>query len=295
MNTPAWAERLLALAERLEPLLPPAFVPVDWTKTDAAVWQSFGEQHGGLEGLASPRPVSFDDLLAIDRQKASFRANLEHFLKGWPANHCLLWGARGTGKSTLVRAALTAYAPRGLRLIEVDKDHLHQLPRIVRSLADQPYHFAIFCDDLSFESGDSGYQALKSILEGSLAQMPENLLVIATSNRRHIVPEYARDNAGAHWEGAELHQSDSVEERIALADRFGLSLSFYQYSPDDYLAICQHAYAQLAATIDVTLPDFDDRMSIEAHRFATARGGRGGRIAHQFARDWIGRYLAENA
>lgn len=293
MKTPEWAERLLALAERLEPMLPPAFAPIDWAQTEVAVWQSFGPQHGGLDAIASPRPVSFDDLLAMDRQKAAFRANLELFLKGWPANHCLLWGARGTGKSTLVRAALNAYAARGLRLIEVEKDHLHQLPRIVRSLADQPYHFVIFCDDLSFEAGDSGYQALKSILEGSMAQMPENLLVIATSNRRHIVPEYSSDNAGAHWQGAELHQSDSVEERIALADRFGLDLSFYAYPPEDYLAICRHAYSMIAESIDADLPEFSEQMAIEAHRFATARGGRGGRVAHQFARDWIGRYLAE--
>jgi len=295
MKTPPWAERLLALADRLDPLLPPAYPAIDWSQTLAASWHPFSEQHGGLEALGTPGSTFFDDLLAMESQKAAFRANAEQFLKGWPANHCLLWGARGTGKSTLVRALLTHYSDQGLRLIEVGKSHLHQLPRIVRGLADQPYHFVIFCDDLSFEAGDSGYQALKSILEGSLAQMPQNLMVIATSNRRHIVPEYVSDNSQAHWEGSELHQSDAVEERIALADRFGLSLSFYQYAPEQYLDICRAIYQRTQQQIGQKLPDFDERLAIEAHRFATARGGRGGRIAEQFVRDWVGRYLASQS
>ena len=290
MSVPAWAAPLLALVERLDPLLPPAYPSIDWAHTQAAHWHPFSAQHGGLEALATPRPVSFDSLLAMDSQKRSFRANAEQFLNGWPSNHCLLWGARGTGKSTLVRALLTQYADQGLRLIEVDKDHLHQLPRIVRSLADQPYHFVVFCDDLSFEAGDSGYQALKSILEGSLAQMPQNLMVIATSNRRHIVPEFESDNAR---QGAELHQADSIEERIALSDRFGLSLSFYQYTPQQYLDICRAIYVRQSQTLPMQLPEFDERMAIEANRFATARGGRGGRIAEQFVRDWLGRWLMD--
>ena len=291
MTTPEWAERLLALAERLDPLLPPAYPHIDWSDTWAAQWHAFSAQHGGLEPLSRPSDQNFDDLLAIDRQKAAFRANVEHFLRGWPSNHVLLWGARGCGKSTLVRALLTAYGEQGLRLIEVAKDQLHQLPRIVRGLAEQPYHFVVFCDDLSFEPGDRSYQGLKTVLEGSLAQMPANLMVVATSNRRHLVPESGADNAGARWEGAELHMSDAVEEKIALADRFGLSLSFYAYSAEDYLAICQASYQRIRAQIDRELPKFDERMAVEAHRFATARGGRGGRIAEQFVRDWVGRYL----
>lgn len=293
MKTPEWAERLLALAERLDPLLPPAYPPIDWAQTHVAHWHAFSPQHGGLEALDQPTPQSFDDLLAMDRQKSALRANTEHFLKGWPSNHVLLWGARGTGKSTLVRALLTAYGPQGLRLIQVAKDQLHQLPKIVRGLAAQPYHFVVFCDDLSFEAGEQGYQGLKSVLEGSLAQMPENLMVVATSNRRHLVPEMESDNAGSHWQGRELHQSDAVEEKISLSDRFGLSLSFYNYTADEYLAICQAAYARMAQQIDRALPEFDERMAIEAHRFATARGGRGGRIAEQFVRDWISRFLLD--
>lgn len=293
MSAPDWAKPLLHLADRLDAILPPVYPEIDWATTWAASWHGFSDQHGGLEPLAKPRPYSFDDLLAMDRQKSAFRANAQLFLKGWPFNHVLLWGARGTGKSTLVRALLTELAPKGLRLIEVSKNELHQLPRIVRGLAQQPYHFVLFCDDLSFESGDTGYQALKSVLEGSLAQMPENLMVIATSNRRHLVPEHGSDNAGSRWEDSELHMSDAVEEKIALADRFGLAISFYQYSAEDYLAICKAAYHKIAEQIGQPVPEFDDRMSVEAQRFATQRGGRGGRIAHQFARDWIGRYLAQ--
>ncbi|WP_246164736.1 ATP-binding protein [Litorivicinus lipolyticus] len=285
--------RLLALLDRLEPALPPRFDPVDFEDVLAVGYQSAGVG-GGLVPMQAALDQRFSDLLAMDRQQQQFRANAELFLKGWPCNHVLLWGARGTGKSSLVRALLTDYHDRGLRLIEFAKADLGRLPQVLAQLADLPYHFVVFCDDLSFESGDTGYQALKTVLEGSIASVPSNLMVVATSNRKHLVPELAADNlasTGDVRDGGEVHLADSINERISLADRFGLSLSFYQYAQADYLDICRHAYGQMAAQVDIALPKFDDQMAIEASRFAIERGGRGGRVAHQFVRDWVARWL----
>ncbi|MGB0956829.1 MAG: ATP-binding protein [Litorivicinus sp.] len=293
MLSPELNERLLALLDRIEPILPPRFDPIDFDQIKAVRYQAAGAG-GGLVPIDAALDQRFSDLLAMERQQQHFRANAELFLKGWPSNHVLLWGARGTGKSSLVRAMLTDYHGRGLRLIEFAKADLNRLPQVLSTLADLPYHFVVFCDDLSFESGDTGYQALKTVLEGSMAGVPQNLMVVATSNRKHLVPEPAADNlasAGNVVDGGEVHLADSINERIALADRFGLSLSFYQYSQPDYLAICRHAYATLAQQVNEALPEFDEQMAIEASRFAIDRGGRGGRVAHQFVRDWVARWL----
>lgn len=197
----------------------------------------------------------------------------------------------------MVQALLGHYHDRGLRLIEVSKPDLHCLPRILAPLVGLPYHFVVFCDDLSFEQGEHGYQGLKTVLEGSLAQMPEHLMVIATSNRRHLVPEPAADNLNSSWSEGELHLSDAINERISLADRFGLSLSFYSYNVNDFLDICRHAYQKLATqlrhTNGRTLPPWRDEFAVQANQFATAQGGRGGRVAQQFVRDLAGRLLLE--
>ena len=298
MLDPQLTAKLIDVLDRLEPLLPPKFEWIDWADTLAAQYHRVG-QAGGLVALKPDLNQRFDDLLAMAEQQKRLRANTQLFLAGGPSNHVLLWGARGTGKSSLVRAMLGEYHSQGLRLIEVSKQDLGVLPRILAPLADLPYHFVVFCDDLSFEQGEYGYQGLKTALEGSMAQMPQRLMVIATSNRRHLVPELESDNQGGVWKDGELHMADAVNERISLADRFGLCLSFYAYNANDYLAICRHAYqtvgAQLAEQMDKRLPPWTDQLAIEAARFATEKGGRGGRVAHQFARDAAARalYLAD--
>ncbi len=230
-------------------------------------------------------PIRLADLREIDAQKERFVRNLAQFVAGRSANHMLLTGARGTGKSSLVKAALNEYAPRGLRLIEVDKADLVDLPDLVDLVADRPERFLVYCDDLSFDEGEPGYKALKSILDGSVAQASDNLLLCATSNRRHLLPEYLRDNLSyVHRDDGEVHPGEVVEEKISLSERFGLWISFYPFSQDEYLAIA----AQWLRHFGV------DEAGIAAARaealvWALERGSRSGRVACQFARDRAGR------
>ncbi|WP_311947864.1 ATP-binding protein [Halomonas piscis] len=274
--------RLTQLLDRVEHWLPPAPEQVDWNTHVAALWQ----RHP-LGGRLVPVPVrdgvTLDDLLGIERQKLALVDNTRAFLQGLPANHALVWGARGSGKSSLVRALLNSLAPEGLRMIQVDRHDLGRLPALVEELRALPHRFVVYCDDLSFEGHDDAYKALKSVLDGALTGPPDNVLLYATSNRRHLLPESMDDNRDSHLVGDELHHGDAVEERISLSDRFGLWLGLHPFNQDMYLQTCAHWVSQLGAPAD-----WDDAARAEAVRYATLRGSRSGRVAWQFANYWIG-------
>lgn len=278
------------LVRRLLRLVPGGSDP-DWSQTPAAVWRA--NQVGG-QLIAHPDidRISLDDLLCVEDQKASLVQNTLQFLAGAPANNALLWGARGTGKSSLIHALLDRFYDDGLRLIEVDKTALANLPDIVLSLRDQPYRFLVFCDDLSFEADDPSYKALKSALEGSIFRSSDNLLIYATSNRRHLLPEYMTDNQQSSIREGELHHAEAVEEKISLSDRFGLWLSFYPFKQDAYLTVAEHWVASLAKDAGLSM-EWDESVRAEALRWALARGVRSGRTAQHFARHWVGRALIE--
>lgn len=272
------AERLL---EQFASQLPSPPGPVDWSAL-AYRWQ--GSNAGGtLQAIAHPRTLKLDDLQGIERQKELLSRNTRQFIEGLPANNALLWGSRGTGKSSLIKALLNEYAEHGLRIIEVERDELAGLPAIVALLRERAERFILFCDDLSFEAGDPGYKALKVALDGSLDAAPENVLIYATSNRRHLVPEYMSENREAKVVDTELHLGDTTEEKISLSERFGLWLSFYPFNQEEYLAIVRYWLQQLG------IAHFGDEARAEALRWAQARGSRSGRSAWQFARDWAGR------
>lgn len=248
----------------------------DWPRIAAAVWRRHRQ---GLRPIRRLDPIQWHQLTGIERQQQALARNTERFLAGQPSNNALLWGARGTGKSSLIKALLNRYRDQGLRMVEVDKDDLVFLPEIVDDLCEQPFRFVIFCDDLSFETGESGYKALKSVLEGSLELPPENVRVYATSNRRHLMPEYMADNLNSQVHNGELHPAEAIEEQVSLADRFGLQLSFYAFAQDVYLQ-----------AVDALFPVVADRDALhrEAIRFATSRGVRNGRTAQQFYRQFGG-------
>ena len=281
---------LLKLADRTLALMPERPKSIDWDTTLGAHWTHASVGRGALRGLTPRLDQQFEDLIGVERQAEAFQANLELFLRGLPANATLLWGARGTGKSSMVRAALARYHDQGLRMVEVEKAHLSELPEIVEHLRASPYRFVIYCDDLTFEDGERAYSGLKTVLDGTLEAFGSNILVVCTSNRRHLVAEPAHENQQSRVVDGELHQGDAIEERISLSDRFGLWLSFYPYSQETFITIVRHWYGVLG--VDLDLPPFNDEMAIEANRFAIARGGRGGRVARQFVIDWMARHLA---
>lgn len=285
----ALLERVDRLAQRLEPLLPVEAPTIDWTTTLAARWQRQGRS-GSLQPLRVSLDVRLDDLLGVDAQREQLARNTRQFVAGVPANHALLWGARGAGKSSLVRALLAEHWLAGLRLVEIERDHLADLPRVVEQLNGQSQRFVLFCDDLSFEAGEGEYRVLKSVLDGSLERAPDNVLLYATSNRRHLVPERQSDND--HWErvDGELHPSEAVEDKIALSDRFGLWLSFYPFTQDHYLTVVRHWIGVLASQAGLEWA-WDETVEKAAIRWATGRGNRNGRCAYQFARQWVGLQL----
>jgi predicted AAA+ superfamily ATPase len=250
----------------------------------------------GRSGYLMPLEVSLDmrlsDLIGVDLQREQLGRNTRQFIDGLPANHALLWGSRGTGKSSLIRALLAEYAQAGLRLIEIERDHLGDLPRVVEQLQKLPQRFVLFCDDLSFEAGESDYRVLKSVLDGSLEQAPDNVLLYATSNRRHLVPEKESDNLNWQQVDGELHPSEAVEDKIALSDRFGLWLSFYPFTQEHYLNVVEHWITQLALAAGLSWQR-DGELDKHAIRWATGRGNRNGRCAYQFARYWVGLKLLE--
>lgn len=288
-------ERLLQRAEalitRIESVLPQPLTAPDWSAAVAWRYRKRASGHGVLEPVRQLATVRLEDLREIDAQREKIVRNTRQFVEGRPANNVLLTGSRGTGKSSLIRACLHAFAPQGLRLIEVDKADLADLPDIVDVVAGRPERFIVFCDDLSFEEGESGYKALKSILDGSVAAASPNVLIYATSNRRHLLPEYMKDNLGATpSESGEIHPGEVVEEKVSLSERFGLWVSFYPFSQDEYLSIVAQWLGALGA----------DAASIEAARpealiWALERGSRSGRVAYQFARDYMGRRPGEAA
>jgi len=281
-------ERVLARAEallaRLEAIVPQPLGVPDWSASIAFRYRKRGA-HGMLEPVRYVSPIRLEDLREIDDQKAKIQRNTERFVRGLPANNVLLTGARGTGKSSLIKACLNAYASLGLRLIEVDKADLVDLPDIVEAVAERPERFIVFCDDLSFDDGESGYKALKSTLDGSVAATSPNVLIYATSNRRHLLPEYHRENLQVvHDPQGEIHPGEAVEEKISLSERFGLWVSFYPFSQDQYWAVVRqwlHHYGLSDADIEAA--------RAQALVWALERGSRSGRVAWQFARDYVGR------
>lgn len=275
------AERLLA---RLEAVLPHPLAEPDWTASTAFRYRK-RPGGGSLEPVRQVARIRLSDLREVDAQKERLLRNTEQFVAGATANNVLLTGARGTGKSSLIKACLNEFADRGLRLIEVDKADLVDLPDLVDRVAGRPERFIVFCDDLSFEDGEPGYKALKSMLDGSVSAAGDNVLIYATSNRRHLLPEYMKENLSyQHTEDGEVHPGEVVEEKISLSERFGLWVSFYPFSQAEYLAIVAQwltHFGLAPAAIEQARP--------EALVFALERGSRSGRVAYQFARDLAGR------
>ncbi|MCP5144690.1 MAG: ATP-binding protein [Gammaproteobacteria bacterium] len=269
---------------RLEALIPPAAQDPDWNSAIAFRWQvRHGQPH--VEPVDSLSGIQLDDLLGIDEQKTALDLNTRQFLRGLPANHALLWGPRGTGKSSLVKALLNAHSAAGLRLIEVDRHDLGNLPDIAAALRGRDEKFVLFCDDLSFDANDTGYKALKVALDGSVYSAPSNLLIYATSNRRHLLPEMQRDNLDHTYVDGEVHYGEAVEEKISLSERFGVWLAFHPFKQQQYLDIVQHWLSRLGHV------DTDaSAMERAALQWAQLHGSRSGRSAWQFAKDWTGRH-----
>lgn len=276
-------EHLDALAQLVESWLIGHSPDIEWQGLAFRWTKRPPTLNGQLEVIHHPQEIRLDDLLGIEHQKSELVRNTRQFLAGKPANNALLWGSRGTGKSSLIKALLTRYAQDGLRIIEVDRSHLIDLPEIVEPLYDRTERFILFSDDLSFEADDPSYKALKASIEGSLTAPPENVLIYATSNRRHLLPEYLRENQAANLIDGEIHHGEAVEEKISLSERFGLWLAFHPFSQDQYLDVVTHYLARFGIT------EFDNNAREQSLRWALARGSRSGRVAWQFARDWAGR------
>jgi predicted AAA+ superfamily ATPase len=281
------AESVLA---RLEAILPSTDAVPDWNAGIAFRWRkrsgnAANAGRGHLQSVTQLAAIALSDLQNIDAQKSLIEQNTKQFVSGLPANNVLLTGARGTGKSSLIKACLNQYAPQGLRLIEVDKADLVDLPDIVDLVHGRPERFIVFCDDLTFDDGESGYKALKVALDGGISTQSDNVLVYATSNRRHLLPEHMSDNASyTHGEDGDLHPGETVEEKISLSERFGLWVSFYPFKQDDYLEIVAH-WLQHFGCDPATITLAKD----EALRWALQRGSRSGRVAWQFAKDHAGK------
>ena len=277
--------RAVRVLSQLEAWLPPTPPAVNWD-AHAFRWRKRGASHGWLEAIANVSLINSEDLQHIERQKEIIDRNTLHFVEGKPSNNVLMTGARGTGKSSLVKAMLAAYGDRGLRLIEVDKADMADLADIVDMVAGRPEKFIVFCDDLSFEEGEAGYKALKSVLDGSAASTGNNVLIYATSNRRHLMPEYMSENLSyKHQSDGEIHPGETVEEKISLSERFGLWMSFYPFRQDDYLDIVAHWLRTMGCTESVIA-----EARTEALQWTLERGSRSGRVALQFARDWAARH-----
>jgi predicted AAA+ superfamily ATPase len=283
------SKELEKILQRLEQLLPPPPPATDWKASIAFRWRSDGRRGPGgtragwLQPVRHVHRIRLADLRGIDKQVERVELNTRQFLDGKPANNVLLTGARGTGKSSIVKGLLNKYSKQGLRLIEVEKSDLTDLPTIVDLVAGRPERFLLFCDDLTFHGAEEGYIALKVALDGSISTTSENLLIYATSNRRHLMPEYMAENLETKYVGDEIHPGETVEEKISLSERFGLWVTFYPFDQDEYLAI-----------VGTWLKAFDsslnEKSKEEALQWALQRGSRSGRVAYQFARDWAGRH-----
>lgn len=284
----ALVDRADQLLRRLDRWMPAESSVPDFSQVIAARWRKRGQAQGRLEAVKQVAGIRLADLQHLDRQKTEVGRNTAQFVRGLPANDVLLTGARGTGKSSLVKAMLNEYSAQGLRLIEVDRLDLVDLPEIVDQVAGLAQRFIVFCDDLSFESGDPGYKALKVVLDGSVAARSDNVLVYATSNRRHLLPEYMHENTETRYDpSGEIHPGESVEEKVSLSERFGLWVPFHPFRQDDYLAIVQHWLRKLGCN--------DEQIAASRQpslQWALARGSRSGRVAAQFAADWAGQQRA---
>jgi hypothetical protein len=288
---PRLADKLDKLLDRVQPLLPPAIKPVDWNDVPAALWQKH-QTRGYLEAVRSIPGNTLDDVLGVDRQKTLVVKNTEQFVRGLPANNVLLTGSRGTGKSSLIQALLNEYRSERLRVIQVDKSDLADLLYIVAAVRHEPFRFILFCDDLSFDAQDEGYKALKSALDGGIYSAPDNILIYATSNRRHLMPDFHSDNEGARVVDTEIHHAEAVEEKVSLSDRFGLWITFYPINQDAYLDIARHWLTRLGERYGIEA-EWNDEVRMTCLRWAGNRGNRSGRTAYQFARHWIGQRLLE--
>ena len=271
------------LLKRLENILPHALAAPDWTASIAFRYRKRGAS-GWLQPVRQVAAIALSDLQEVGGQKERLVRNTAQFVAGVPANNVLLTGSRGTGKSSLIKACLNEFAAKGLRLIEVDKADLVDLPDLVDLVAERPERFIVFCDDLSFDEGEAGYKALKSILDGSIAAASDNVLIYATSNRRHLLPEYMKENLSyTHTDDGEVHPGEVVEEKISLSERFGLWISFYPFSQPEYLVIVAQWLRHFGVTEDVIVSARQASLV-----WALERGSRSGRVAYQFARDWAG-------
>jgi uncharacterized protein len=271
------------LLDKLNAWVPAAPTPVDWNMTWACRWRrQVGMHTGKLIPVTTLNCPPWSALSAVDEQKSTLDRNFRQFLLGLPANNVLLSGSRGCGKSSLIKALLPRYADQGLRLVEVDREDLIDLPEITACLETQPEKFILFTDDLSFEPGDAAYKPLKAALDGSISGLPNNVLICATSNRRHLMPEFFAENASTQHLGDEVRPGESIEEKISLSDRFGLILTFYPFDQDAYLSIVANWIEALGGASAA-------ETRTEALQWAIQRGGRSGRVAQQFARDWVGR------
>jgi predicted AAA+ superfamily ATPase len=277
------SKELEKILERLDQLLPPPPPKTDWKASVAFRWRSAGRRGatGWLQPVRHVHRIKLSDLRGIDPQIAKVEQNTRQFLDGKPANNVLLTGARGTGKSSIVKGLLNKYSGKGLRLIEVEKNDLVDLPAIVDQVAERKERFLLFCDDLTFHGAEDGYIALKVALDGSISTTSENLLIYATSNRRHLMPEYMAENLETKYVGDEIHPGETVEEKISLSERFGLWVTFYPFDQDEYLEIVRQWLKNFGAG------SFEEE---EALQWALQRGSRSGRVAYQFARDWAGRH-----
>lgn len=284
----AQLERVLGSVEML---LPKAVKPVDWSTCYAANWRRHSFS-GFLEPVKVTDTTTLDELLGVEKQKEVMIYNTRQFLKGLPANNALLWGSRGTGKSSLVKALLKEYAPEGLRVIQVEKEDLIYLSEIFTAVENEPYRFILLCDDLTFEIGELSYKMLKSALDGSVYSAPENVLIYVTSNRRHLLPEYETDKLGGKFVNGELQQSEAMEEKVSLSDRFGLWVAFHVFSQDRYLDAVRLCVEREARNRQVAIP-WTKELELDAIQWSHDKSKRCGRTAFQFAKNWVGRYLLQ--
>ena len=286
----AQLERVLGSVEML---LPRAVKPVDWSRCYAANWRRHSFS-GYLEPVKVTDTTTLDELLGVDEQKEVMLHNTRQFLSGLPANNALLWGSRGTGKSSLVKALLNKFAPQGLRVVQVEKEDLIYLSDIFTSVENEPYRFILLCDDLTFEVGELSYKMLKSALDGSVYSAPENVLIYVTSNRRHLLPEYETDHLGGKFVNGELQQSEAMEEKVSLSDRFGLWIPFYAFSQDRYLDAVRLSVERESRQRKVDIP-WTNELEQSAIKWSHEKSKRCGRTAYQFSKHWVGRYLLNSA
>lgn len=286
---PEVVARLERVLSSVEMLLPRTVKPVDWSSCYAANWRRHSFS-GYLEPVRVTDTTRLEELLGVEKQIEVMSHNTRQFLAGLPANNALLWGSRGTGKSSIIKALLNEYAPKGLRIIQIEKEDLIYLSEIFSVVEDQPYRFILLCDDLTFEPGELSYKMLKSALDGSVYSPPENVLIYVTSNRRHLLPEYESDHRGGMFVNGELQQSEVMEEKISLSDRFGLWVAFYAFSQDRYLDAVRLAVSREARERNVEIP-LTKELEQEAIKWSHDKSKRCGRTAYQFSKNYVGRYL----